>query len=131
VYVGSHLTGYDVASGVAVSEHVIRIIPDPEEIDPGYLYALLPSRVGTILLNQGNLCLRGAAHHTPTCSVTSGAHSAAGRSAPNRWARSGKAAMQSRASQQLRTVLDRLGDDLLPADVELPADIDVDDTEEP
>jgi type I restriction enzyme M protein len=31
--------------GVAVSEHVIRVVPDPEKIDAGYLYAILSSPI--------------------------------------------------------------------------------------
>jgi len=31
--------------GIAVSEHVIRVVPDPEKIDGGYLYAILSSPI--------------------------------------------------------------------------------------
>ena len=37
----------------AITEHVIRIIPDKEKIDPGYLYVLLSSELGTTLLKPG------------------------------------------------------------------------------
>jgi len=53
VYVGDELAGFPVDKGVAVSEHVIRIIPDPEEVDPGYLFAFLSSEAGKVLLSQG------------------------------------------------------------------------------
>jgi type I restriction enzyme M protein len=54
LYVGSDLAGFPVSDGVAVSEHVIRIIPDPSEVDPGYLFAFLASEsIGKVLLAQG------------------------------------------------------------------------------
>ena len=53
VYVGSSLAGFPVRDGVAVSEHVIRVRPDPELVDPGYLYAFLSSSDGAALLSRG------------------------------------------------------------------------------
>ncbi len=54
VYVGDDLAGFQIAEGVAVSEHVIRIIPDTEQVDPGYLFAYLSTEgVGKVLLAQG------------------------------------------------------------------------------
>lgn len=53
VYVGSSLAGFPVADGVAVSEHVIRIRPDPALVDPGYLYAFLAGSDGAALLARG------------------------------------------------------------------------------
>jgi type I restriction enzyme M protein len=53
IYVGDDIAGFAVAQGVAVSEHVIRIVPDTNEIDAGYLFAYLSSRTGQILLSQG------------------------------------------------------------------------------
>ncbi len=40
-------------AGFAVSEHVIRIVPDPSKIDPAYLAALLRSAVGQAYLARG------------------------------------------------------------------------------
>ena len=37
----------------AISEHVIRIVPDPAKIDPGYLLALLRSAYGQAYLTRG------------------------------------------------------------------------------
>ncbi|MBK1667653.1 hypothetical protein CKO28_06350 [Rhodovibrio sodomensis] len=53
VFVGDVLAGFPVKDGVAVSEHVIRIIPDEDEVHPGYLFAFLASETGKILLGQG------------------------------------------------------------------------------
>jgi len=53
LYVGDHIAGFSVEAGIAVSEHVVRIIPDPEEVDPGYLFCYLSSSVGKVLLSQG------------------------------------------------------------------------------
>ncbi len=53
VFVGPNLAGFDVGDGLAVSEHVIRVIADPEAVDPGYLYAFLASEIGGTLLDQG------------------------------------------------------------------------------
>lgn len=53
VYVGDTLAGFPIKNGVAVSEHVIRVIPDPEEVDSGYLYAFLASEAGKVVLTQG------------------------------------------------------------------------------
>ena len=39
--------------GAAISEHVIRIVPDPAKIDPGYLLALLRSAYGQAYLTRG------------------------------------------------------------------------------
>lgn len=39
--------------GVAMSEHVIRIVPDPEKLDPAYLEVYLRSRLGQALLAKG------------------------------------------------------------------------------
>ena len=65
LYVGDDIAGFPVDKGVAVSEHVIRIVPDPEEIDPGYLFAYLSSeKFGKILLDQG-ICASVVEHITP------------------------------------------------------------------
>ncbi len=40
-------------NGYAISEHVIRIIPDNEKVPSEYLYAFLKSKYGQHLLNQG------------------------------------------------------------------------------
>ena len=54
IYVDDDIAGFPVADGVAVSEHVIRVIPDPEEVDPAYLYAFLASEAaGKVLLQKG------------------------------------------------------------------------------
>jgi type I restriction enzyme M protein len=54
LYVGDNIAGFSVSDGVAVTEHVIRIIPDPDEVDPGYLFSFLSSEsVGKVLLAQG------------------------------------------------------------------------------
>jgi hypothetical protein len=54
LYVGDDIAGFPVKDGVAVSEHVIRIIPDPNEVDPGYLFSFLASEgMGKVLLSQG------------------------------------------------------------------------------
>ena len=54
LYVGDDIAGFSVQNGVAVSEHVIRIIPDPDEVDPGYLFSFLSSEnIGKVLLAQG------------------------------------------------------------------------------
>ncbi|MCY3608236.1 MAG: N-6 DNA methylase [Acidimicrobiales bacterium] len=53
VYVGSSLAGFLVRDGVAVSEHVIRVRPNPTLVDPGYVYAFLASSDGTALLSRG------------------------------------------------------------------------------
>jgi type I restriction enzyme M protein len=42
-----------VWDGVAVSEHVIRIIPDPTKAPAGYLYAVLSSQYGQEYLRRG------------------------------------------------------------------------------
>ena len=39
--------------GLACSEHVLRVIPDPEDIPPGYLYAYLSSKFGVPLIVGG------------------------------------------------------------------------------
>jgi len=39
--------------GFAVSEHVIRIVPDENKVDAGYLYAVLSSELGSSLLKPG------------------------------------------------------------------------------
>jgi hypothetical protein len=54
LYIGDDIAGFPVREGVAVSEHVIRIIPDIDEVDPGYLFSFLASElVGKVLLAQG------------------------------------------------------------------------------
>lgn len=40
-------------AGVAFSEHVIRVVPDPEKLDPHYLETYLRSSVGQALLASG------------------------------------------------------------------------------
>ncbi|WP_175899393.1 methylation-associated defense system restriction endonuclease subunit S MAD5 [Burkholderia vietnamiensis] len=40
-------------AGMACSEHVLRVVPDPERIPPGYLYAFLSSRYGVPLVVSG------------------------------------------------------------------------------
>jgi type I restriction enzyme S subunit len=40
-------------AGMACSEHVMRIVPDPDKILPGYLYAYLSSRFGVPLVVSG------------------------------------------------------------------------------
>lgn len=40
-------------AGMACSEHVLRVIPNPERIPPGYLYAFLSSRYGVPLVVSG------------------------------------------------------------------------------
>lgn len=39
--------------GYACSEHVLRVVPDPEKIPPGYLYAYLSSKFGVPLVVGG------------------------------------------------------------------------------
>src|SRR4051794_18778147 len=39
--------------GLACSEHVIRVVPDPKKIMPGYLYAYLSSSFGVSLVIAG------------------------------------------------------------------------------
>lgn len=39
--------------GFACSEHVLRVVPDPEKILPGYLYAYLSSKFGVPLVISG------------------------------------------------------------------------------
>jgi len=39
--------------GYAASEHIIRIIPNPQKLHPGYLYAYLRSEIGQKLLRDG------------------------------------------------------------------------------
>ena len=39
--------------GYACSEHVLRVVPDPEKIRPGYLYAYLSSKFGVPLVVGG------------------------------------------------------------------------------
>lgn len=39
--------------GYACSEHVLRVVPDPEKIPPGYLYAFLSSKFGVPLVVGG------------------------------------------------------------------------------
>lgn len=54
VFAGEDLAGFRVRDGVAVSEHVIRVVPDPAEVDPGYLFAYLSTeKIGKVLLAQG------------------------------------------------------------------------------
>lgn len=40
-------------AGLACSEDVLRVVPDPEHIPPGYLYAFLSSRYGVPLVVSG------------------------------------------------------------------------------
>jgi type I restriction enzyme S subunit len=40
-------------SGMACSEHVLRVVPDPEKVFPGYIYAYLSSKFGTPLVVSG------------------------------------------------------------------------------
>lgn len=40
-------------AGMACSEHVLRVAPDPQRIPPGYLYAFLSSRYGVPLVVSG------------------------------------------------------------------------------
>lgn len=40
-------------AGMACSEHVMRVVPDPDEILPGYLYAFLSSRFGVPQIVEG------------------------------------------------------------------------------
>lgn len=40
-------------AGMACSEHVLRVVPNPELIPPGYLYAFLSSRYGVPLVVSG------------------------------------------------------------------------------
>ena len=40
-------------AGYACSEHVLRVVPDPEKIPPGYLYAYLSSKFGVPLVVGG------------------------------------------------------------------------------
>jgi type I restriction enzyme, S subunit len=40
-------------AGMACSEHVLRVVPSPERIPPGYLYAFLSSRYGVPLVVSG------------------------------------------------------------------------------
>ncbi|MEW5885063.1 MAG: restriction endonuclease subunit S, partial [Armatimonadota bacterium] len=39
--------------GYACSEHVLRVVPDPEKISPGYLYAYMSSKFGVPLVAGG------------------------------------------------------------------------------
>ncbi len=39
--------------GMACSEHVMRVIPDPERVPPGYLYAFLSSKYGVPIVVSG------------------------------------------------------------------------------
>ena len=53
-FVRGDIAGFPVKDGVAVSEHVIRIVPDQVEVDPGYLFAYLSSdSTGRVLLDKG------------------------------------------------------------------------------
>jgi len=40
-------------AGMACSEHVLRVVPNPDRIPPGYLYAFLSSRYGVPLVVSG------------------------------------------------------------------------------
>ena len=40
-------------AGMACSEHVLRVVPSPDRIPPGYLYAFLSSRYGVPLVVSG------------------------------------------------------------------------------
>ena len=40
-------------SGMAASENILRVVPDPDKILPGYLYALLSSQPGKSLIAAG------------------------------------------------------------------------------
>lgn len=46
-YVNSELSGY------AISDHCIRLVPDENLIDSGYLYAFLSSKIGQLLIDKG------------------------------------------------------------------------------
>lgn len=39
--------------GLAGSEHIMRVLPDPKKIPPGYLFAYLSSPIGTALVKSG------------------------------------------------------------------------------
>ena len=39
--------------GLAGSEHIMRVVPDPKKIPPGYLFAYLSSPTGTALVKSG------------------------------------------------------------------------------
>jgi type I restriction enzyme, S subunit len=39
--------------GLACSEHVMRVVPDPSKVPPGYLYAFLSSKFGVPLVTSG------------------------------------------------------------------------------
>ena len=39
--------------GIACSEHVLRVVPNPDEVVPGYLFAFLSSRFGIPLVVGG------------------------------------------------------------------------------
>lgn len=39
--------------GFAASEHIIRIVPNPDKLNPGYLYGYLKSKIGQRLLKDG------------------------------------------------------------------------------
>ncbi len=39
--------------GLAGSEHIMRVVPDPQKIPPGYLFAYLSSPIGTALIKSG------------------------------------------------------------------------------
>ena len=54
IYVGKDIAGLAVAYGVSVSEHVIQVNPDPDEVDPGYSFAFLASES-----HWGNLLAQG------------------------------------------------------------------------
>jgi hypothetical protein len=40
-------------AGMACSEHVMRVVPDPDKIRPGYLYAYLSSKFGVPQVTEG------------------------------------------------------------------------------
>ncbi|MBU2652459.1 MAG: restriction endonuclease subunit S [Bacteroidetes bacterium] len=51
--VGRMVYSREDMDGMACSEHVMRVVPDPEKIPPGYLYAFLSSRFGVPLVVSG------------------------------------------------------------------------------
>lgn len=43
----------DDMDGLAGSEHIMRVVADPQKITPGYLYTFLSSNIGVSLIRQG------------------------------------------------------------------------------
>lgn len=51
--IGNIVYAREDMDGLAGSEHIMRVVPDPEMIRPGYLFAYLASPIGTALVRCG------------------------------------------------------------------------------